>query len=260
MFEICLSAAGYKMKVITDELELYELITKKSKDFLINKPVKADAIFLIKKKKSIAEAIRYFKNVNEKKRKITRIKKMANESKPNCFQALRLSMISWLIEKGCVVMHASSVKTKDGDILLFSGPSGSGKTTIARIAMRAGLVVLQEDEAIIKKVGNEYKAYAFPLIPEHHENYKNTSGKLRAIIFVSHGHKKNILKKLDMIDSYKNLLSNDFFMHLSTMLRVKKEYIHKLSRAYYLMLKEKSFYTLKFIPNEKVMRYLNEKI
>ncbi|MEM3500624.1 MAG: hypothetical protein QXS55_03790, partial [Candidatus Woesearchaeota archaeon] len=162
-------------------------------------------------------------------------------------------------KKKCVILHSSVIKTKDG-IVLFSGPTGNGKTTLAHIASQKGAEILQEDEAVIKKVRGKYLVYPFSLIPPHHEFYKNKNGELKTIIFVGHAHKKNFLKKLSQLDAYKNLIANDFLMYISTMFQIKKRYIKKIAQFYYKFSKKKTFYRLKFVPNQQAVRYLNEKI
>lgn len=65
------------------------------------------------------------------------------------------------IAHGGVMLHASSVLNA-GRGYVFFGPSGSGKSTAAHLSLDAGMTVLGDDIAIVRRHGGAFCAFAVP--------------------------------------------------------------------------------------------------
>ena len=95
---------------------------------------------------------------------------------------LRIVFSQAIIPHAAVSMHASVV-VNDGKAVLFMGKSGTGKSTHTRLWLEhiPGSSLLNDDNPIVRIVGNEVIAYGSPWSGKTH-CYKNESAPVAAFV------------------------------------------------------------------------------
>ncbi|MBD3379961.1 MAG: hypothetical protein GF408_05805 [Candidatus Omnitrophica bacterium] len=108
-----------------------------------------------------------------------------------------------------VFFHAACV-VKDGSAFLFAAPSGGGKSTIALLAERNGLEVLDDDSCVIRKDKGVYFVQSFPvdvLDPSAEKGYR-----VEKVFFLEKSDKNN-LKSISRLTALMRSMSeaNDLY-------------------------------------------------
>ena len=119
----------------------------------------------------------------------------------------RILLSYYLSENEGLFLHASCVKHRDL-AHIFCGPSGAGKSTIAGLAGKR--LVLSDDLILIRKVNNDYRAFATPF-GVHSSNSVNINLPIKALYLLRQSNKIR-LEKPQFRESLTKLVSNLVFL------------------------------------------------
>lgn len=162
---------------------------------------------------------------------------------PEILYAFILPRYNGLLLHGCAVM-------KKGQGYCFIARSGGGKSTIAKLALKGNLTVLNDDRVVIRKTGDCFKIYGNPWHGEVSKT-KNRSAVIKQIFFL----KKSPLNKVAPIskrDALKILFTNLFSFPLNRGI-IKNEFMLATE-----VIARLACYTFKFKPAVSVWRTLDE--
>jgi hypothetical protein len=121
---------------------------------------------------------------------------------------LELLLMHYLAEEQGVILHGCGIEIEDIGIL-FLGESGAGKSTLARMwDQENGVDILSDDRVIVRKRGNEFRAYGTPWHGEASFGSPREA-RLERIFFLSHG-KENSFKEMKRLDILSHLLTCSF--------------------------------------------------
>jgi hypothetical protein len=121
---------------------------------------------------------------------------------------LELLLMHYLAEEQGVILHGCGIEIEDMGIL-FLGESGAGKSTLARMwDQENGVDILSDDRVIVRKRGNEFRAYGTPWHGEASFGSPREA-RLERIFFLSHG-KENSFKEMKRLDILSHLLTCSF--------------------------------------------------
>jgi hypothetical protein len=121
---------------------------------------------------------------------------------------LELLLMHYLAQEQGVILHGCGIEIEDMGIL-FLGESGAGKSTLARMwDQENGVDILSDDRVIVRKRGNEFRAYGTPWHGEASFGSPREA-RLERIFFLSHG-KENFFKEMKRLDILSHLLTCSF--------------------------------------------------
>lgn len=151
-----------------------------------------------------------------------------------------------LILKNAFFIHGSGINYNDTGII-FTGKSGFGKTTISEIFKQNGTTVIHDDRLIVRKVDNSYQMFNSPMI-----NVSASKQSSINTVFSIYHSEKNCAEKLLGIEAFRNIVPN-IIQH-----NVDKAFISILSDTYSDFIKSNSIYSLGFIPDNKIIKFVND--
>jgi len=134
---------------------------------------------------------------------------LANQPKPvqNPFDFLpKWKLEHYLCRRRQGALIHGSCAVIGGKAFLFVGPSGSGKTTIARFCLGRGFAVLNDENVILRKSGDGWRAYGTPW-SRTPEMVRNASAKIERIFFLRFG-KRNQIKQVSRREALRRLPPN----------------------------------------------------
>ncbi|MFA6358388.1 MAG: hypothetical protein WCY09_06995 [Candidatus Omnitrophota bacterium] len=109
------------------------------------------------------------------------------------------------LEEG-IILHACGVIKNNNQCYLFLGHSGDGKSTMANL-WKKDAVVLNDDRVPIRKIGNNFFAYAIPGFNNQKSSADLTKGvKITGIFFLLKDN-KNEIKRLNSMQSFAKLVA-----------------------------------------------------
>ena len=77
-----------------------------------------------------------------------------------CYSVLASVGVAWTMLKGGLALHASAVRTRAGDALVFAGRSGAGKSTVAELLADGSPLV--DDRALLWKTNRGFEVESAP--------------------------------------------------------------------------------------------------
>ncbi|MFC1804882.1 hypothetical protein ACFLZ3_03545 [Candidatus Omnitrophota bacterium] len=156
-----------------------------------------------------------------------------------------------LIKNDGLILHACAV-FDSRKAYLFIAPSGGGKSTIAGLALKEGLKVLNYDRIILRRQKRSFKIYANPWHGEV-KSVSNRSYAIREIFFLekSASHKITPVSKTEALVE---LCKNSIYLPLNYAI-IKKRFRICCDFAQNL-----KCYRLGFKPDKSLWRFLNAAI
>lgn len=159
-------------------------------------------------------------------------------------------LFSWLLPLfNSLMLHSCGVIDEEKGYL-FIAPDEGGKSTIAKLAIRKGFTVLNDDRIIINKQENRFKMYSTPWYGEV-KNISNESSYIKKIFFLKKA-QENRIKPVNKIDSITEFYKNSFY------LPIEDDIIKKVFRAITGMVSNLDCYWFHFKSDETIWRYLDE--
>jgi len=147
-----------------------------------------------------------------------------------------------------LLLHACGVMDgKKG--YLFVAPAEEGKSTIAKLALKLGLKVLNDDRVIIRKEKNLFRIYGNPWHGEVEET-SNKSLKIKRIFFLKKS-KFNQIEPMSKKEAMEGFLKNSFFIPINN------EMIKKRIDICFDLTENLNCYKLSFKPDETIWRFLD---
>ncbi len=120
-----------------------------------------------------------------------------------------------LARDGGVMLHSSAILAEN-EVLVFFGPSGAGKSTAANFFLNKGYTVLNDERVIIRREGDEFKAYGTPW-PGSSFLYSGAQGRMRQIFKIGHGQGKHMLNKMSTRVMMATLFQEAYLPHWTVM-------------------------------------------
>jgi hypothetical protein len=161
---------------------------------------------------------------------------------PEILYAFILPRYNGLLLHGCAVM-------KKNKGYCFIARSGGGKSTVAKLALKSNITVLNDDRVIIRKTGGCFRVYGNPWHGEV-DKTKNQSTVIKEIFFL----KKAAINKIAPISkgkALKILFTNIFSFPLN------KDIIKQVFLLATEVIGRLACYTLQFKPTVSVWRALD---
>ncbi|MBL7196805.1 MAG: hypothetical protein ISS47_01755 [Candidatus Omnitrophica bacterium] len=159
------------------------------------------------------------------------------------FPALLLNLI--LPKNNGLILHACGIVDKKRGYL-FVAQSEGGKSTIAKLALKRGFTVLNDDWIIIRKINKEFMIYDTPW---HRTRQKvhNRSFPITEIFFLNKN-SYNYLEPLKKSEAVKTLLKNSSYLPISNDL-TKRSFNFNTDLA-----KNLKCYQFNFKPNQSIWK------
>jgi hypothetical protein len=134
---------------------------------------------------------------------------VAADSDSYPYQAAEIVLFSnWFALYGDVLLHAASIIWK-GSGFAFVGTSGAGKSTLVNGLLELPDVeILGEDQAVLRKIGNDYYVFGTPWHVDQ-ERCSPNGAPLRGIFFLNRFNQVDFMK-VDPFDAYMRLVSTSF--------------------------------------------------
>ncbi len=148
-----------------------------------------------------------------------------------------------------VLLHACGVKM-DNRIFVFLAPSEGGKSTIAKLALKKGLILLNDDRIIVRKIRNKFSAFGNPW----HGEVKVTSsewGEVKELFFLKKA-RRNFVKEMDKKRMFTEMLKNSFYV------KEDRENFRKVIEVIGNIVNNVKGYELSFKPDMSIWRYLKK--
>lgn len=170
---------------------------------------------------------------------------------PICITGFLLQMHLVQRREG-LIMHGAVIQTSYTTVVL-TGNSGVGKSTLSGLfAENDSVTRISDDRFILRRVGNELKAYGNPFDTKLERNH-NTSVSIKEILFLHHG-VENQHYRINQSSIKEKLLQVSMLPYwnresLSWSLAFLKEIIHTIP-----------CYDLFFVPNGTAVQYIHESI
>lgn len=154
-----------------------------------------------------------------------------------------------LPQKQALMLHACGVLDKKSGYL-FIAESGGGKSTIAKLALKEKLLLLNDDRIIIRKQDDLFRIYGTPW----HGQVKDTSNRSAAIsrIFFLKKSSDNRIMPLKESRALSELLKNNFAFS------AEKGIIKEIFNICADIIRNLDCYELGFRPDKSIWRFLNE--
>lgn len=149
-----------------------------------------------------------------------------------------------------ILLHACGVKIKN-KLFIFIASSEGGKSTLAKLALKQGLSVLNDDRIILRKIKGKYFAFGNPWHGEV-EITSSDYGKIEELFFLEKA-KRNYIQKISKRDMVIRILSNVFY------LKEDKENLKKVVEIVLDIVNNIKGYTLCFKPDLSIWGYLDER-
>lgn len=157
-----------------------------------------------------------------------------------------------LIQKESLLLHACGVlkENKGRKGYLFIARSGGGKTTLANLALKEKLTVLNDDRIIIRREKKGFKIYGNPW-GKNREYACNKATYVQEAFFLKKA-KFNQIKPMGKAEAVIAFLKNSFSVPVNTeVTRKKLDICSNLAKSL-------DCYWLSFKPNEDIWRFLHE--
>jgi len=149
-----------------------------------------------------------------------------------------------------ILLHACGVKMGNR-IFVFLAPSEGGKSTIAKLALKKGLILLNDDRIIVRKIRNKFYAFGNPW----HGEVEHTSsewGEVKELFFLKKA-RRNFVKEVDKKRMFAEMLNNSFYV------KVDRENFRKVIEVIGNIVNNVKGYELSFRPDENIWGYLDER-
>jgi hypothetical protein len=163
---------------------------------------------------------------------------------------LQILFILVLPKYQAVMLHGCGILLHGKKGCLFIAQSGGGKSTIAKLADKQGLTILNDDRIIATREKGRFKIYGSPWHGEV-EKVANKDCVIKNIFFLEKA-AKNYIFSLKSTRSMLKLVRNSFYFPIN--LRLKKQ----VSRFCLAMVGELRCYRFGFKPDKSIWRYLDE--
>lgn len=149
-----------------------------------------------------------------------------------------------------ILLHACGVKISDR-IFVFLAPSEGGKSTIAKLALKRGLILLNDDRIILRKMKGKFYAFGNPW----HGEVEHTSsqwGEVNELFFLRKA-RRNFVKEIDKKKIFAEMLNNSFYV------KEDRNNFRKIIEVIGNMVNNVKGYELSFRPDTSIWRYLYER-
>jgi hypothetical protein len=156
-----------------------------------------------------------------------------------------------LPQYGGLLLHACGVKV-DEEILVFMGPPEGGKSTLAKLALKMGFEILNDDRLILRKFNGEFWIFGNPWHGEVNQTFP-IGGKIKKVFFLEKA-KGNSLQELGKRDTIGKLIKNSFIF------RIEKENYQKTLELLLDMSNKVKGYVLKFKPTLDIWEYITKEV
>ncbi len=173
---------------------------------------------------------------------------MSHESGQPLFYLFPEILYSFILpEFSGVLLHACGVKMGNR-IFVFLAPSEEGKSTIAKLALKKGLILLNDDRIIVRKIRNKFYAFGNPW----HGEVEVTSsewGEAKELFFLKKA-RRNFVKEIDKKRMFAEMLNNSFYV------KADRENFRKVIEIIGNVVNNVKGYELSFKPDEDIWKYL----
>jgi len=154
-----------------------------------------------------------------------------------------------LPQDNAIIIHACGIlANKRG--YFFPAPSGEGKSTIAKLALREGFSVLNDDRIIIRREGNLFKMCGNPW----HGEVENTSGNSVGIekAFFLNKAASNKIRLMSDKEATLGFIRNSFYLPVNDgIIKTRLSICYNLARAL-------NCYSMDFRADRTIWRFLDE--
>ena len=147
-----------------------------------------------------------------------------------------------------LLLHACGILNKKKGYL-FVAKAGGGKSTLAKLALKNGFIILNDDRIILRKDKDLFRIYGSPW----HGEVKSTENKSLPIkeIFFLRKAKSCYLKPINKLEALEELLKNSFF------LPINNDIIKKRFNLCVALVENLRCFKLYFRPEKSIWSLLN---
>lgn len=149
-----------------------------------------------------------------------------------------------------LMLHACGIVDKEKGYL-FIGPTDGGKSTIAKLANRCGLEVLNDDRIIIEVKDRKVKIYGSPWHGEV-ESISSKSINIEEVFFIKKSD-NNRIQSVNKTNAVTEFFKSNFY------LPINHDIIKKNFNMYVDLAKQLNCYYFHFKPDKNIWSFLNER-
>lgn len=165
------------------------------------------------------------------------------------FPEILFSLI--LPQRNALMLHACGVLDRK-KAYLFIASTGGGKSTLAKLALKKGLTVLNDDRVVIRNGKSSFRIYGNPWHGEVKET-SNSSSPIKEVFFLRKSN-SNQIKPITKAKAASELFRNSFYLPVNN--AIIKNSFNICSN----MAERLDCYWLNFKPDESIWRFLDGRV
>jgi len=211
------SFAGLLCQIITDDEHLSQFLKKKYR------------LFLLKKDKLQKNSLKFYLTSKSKKTPKTKIECVIPSLKGKIYITdlrdltrrfrtfngiLQSAFGTYLLFNKGFLLHASAFLINN-KAHIFSGKIGVGKSTI--IKLHPHRLPLNDDAAIVRKIGNQFWAYASPFYEKGRTPKSEGKYKIKGVYFIKQGNQNRLNRLKDEKAILIKLLANTYCLWIDSL-------------------------------------------